>query len=622
MMEEYPPINVRLAVNRVDLNIIKNEDVQPRIYTPGEEISSQPDFLRGHGTYVDDENTLRASVAGVLEKVNKLISIRPLKARYQGEIGDVVVGRITEVQQRRWKVDTNSKLDSVLLLSSVNLPGGELRRRSAEDEQTMRRYLQEGDLICAEVQSTFVDGSLSLHTRVLKYGKLSQGIMLKVSPALIKRKKTHFHNLANGASLILGNNGYIWIGASKKDTDRSEGGFTQDLSRIPQANREVCARLRNCILILAQCNIQLTDTSVTYAYEESMRYKVNQLLEPERSHQRNMDACFTAFDKDGDGYLSITEFEFICRALFRNDRGKIYNVDENQLKEMYSIFDLNGDGKIDREEFEICWNRWIKTCTRPKSAFLIVDVQNDFITGSLNIKQCAAQHDGSEVIEPINRLLEIVQFDAVFYSLDWHPMDHVSFIDNLHLRDVDPSSGISKEAAQVYDTITFRGPPLLKQRLWPRHCIQDSWGAELHKDLKIVDNAIKIYKGTNPEVDSYSVFWDNKKMMETSLSSQLQEKGATDIYICGLAYDVCVGATAVDALTNGYRTILIDDCSRGVDLVDIEKTKATVIADNGVIVNSSQVKAMVEGKDRRPELGYKLALEIKRKLNFVDDDNQ
>lgn len=83
-------------------------------------------FIRGHGTYVDDENTLRASVAGVLEKVNKLISIRPLKARYQGEIGDVIVGRITEVQQKRWKVDTNSKLDSVLLLSSVNLPGGEL----------------------------------------------------------------------------------------------------------------------------------------------------------------------------------------------------------------------------------------------------------------------------------------------------------------------------------------------------------------------------------------------------------------------------------------------------------------------------------------------------------------
>lgn len=82
-------------------------------------------FNRGHGTY-EDENKLNSSVAGVKEQVNKLISIRPLKSRYNGEIGDVVVGRITEVQQKRWKVETNSRLDSVLLLSSVNLPGGEL----------------------------------------------------------------------------------------------------------------------------------------------------------------------------------------------------------------------------------------------------------------------------------------------------------------------------------------------------------------------------------------------------------------------------------------------------------------------------------------------------------------
>ncbi|XP_046818346.1 uncharacterized protein LOC124423974 isoform X1 [Vespa crabro] len=609
-MDECPNIIVRLAVDRADMNLITNENVQPRFYTPGEEISSQPNFLRGHGTYVDDENTLRASVAGVLEKVNKLISVRPLKARYQGEIGDVVVGRITEVQQRRWKVDTNSKLDSVLLLSSVNLPGGELRRRSAEDEQTMRRYLQEGDLICAEVQSTFVDGSLSLHTRVLKYGKLSQGIMLKVPPALIKRKKIHFHNLENGASLILGNNGYVWIGANTQETDKSEGGFTQDLSRVPQDNREVCARLRNCVLILAQCNMKLSDTSITYAYEESMKYK---------QKWTNMDACFTAFDKDEDGFLSVSEFKLICSALFRNNLGKVYTLEEDQLQEIYSIFDLNNDGMIDREEFEICWNLWIKVCTRPKSAFLIVDVQNDFISGSLNIKHCAAQHEGLEVIEPINRLLDTVTFDAVFYSLDWHPVDHVSFIDNLPFREIDESDGISKEMVRVYDSVTFKASPSIKQRLWPRHCVQDSWGAELHKDLKIVKNAIKIYKGTNSEVDSYSVFWDNKKLTKTTLASQLQEIGTTDIYICGLAYDVCVGATAVDATTNGYRTILIDDCSRGVDLVDIEKTKANVIANNGIIVNSSQVKAMVEGRDRRPELGYKLALEIKKKLSAINE---
>ena len=86
-------------------------------------------YFRGHGTYIDNNETLRSSVAGVLETINKLISIRPYKNRYQGEIGDVVVGRITEVQQKRWKVDTNAKLDSVLKVSSVNLPGGELVKK-------------------------------------------------------------------------------------------------------------------------------------------------------------------------------------------------------------------------------------------------------------------------------------------------------------------------------------------------------------------------------------------------------------------------------------------------------------------------------------------------------------
>jgi len=119
--------------------------------------------MRGHGTYIGDEdqNTLNASVAGVVRRVNKLVSVQPVRCKYQGEVGDVVVGRITEVQQKRWKVDTNMRLDSMLLLSSVNLPGGELRRRSAEDELGMRGYLQEGDLISAEVQQIFADGKTS-----------------------------------------------------------------------------------------------------------------------------------------------------------------------------------------------------------------------------------------------------------------------------------------------------------------------------------------------------------------------------------------------------------------------------------------------------------------------------
>uniref|UniRef100_A0A1B6M159 nicotinamidase n=1 Tax=Graphocephala atropunctata TaxID=36148 RepID=A0A1B6M159_9HEMI len=335
----------------------------------------------------------------------------------------------------------------------------------------------------------------------------------------------------------------------------------------------------------------------------------------------SMDACFTAFDKDGDGFLNLKEFECICRAIFRSDRGKIYSLEPEQLQEVFDIFDQNKDGLLDREEFVYCWNNWIKTIVRPVSVFLIVDVQNDFISGTLNISNCSAQQNGLEVVDPINRLLETVTFDAVFYSLDWHPSDHVSFIDNLPQRVLHPSSPVSAENAKVYDTVTFEGPPMMKQRLWPRHCVQDSWGAELHKDLKIVENAIKIYKGTNSEVDSYSVFWDNKKLTRTSLSNQLADKNATDIYVCGLAYDVCVGATAADALSIGYRTILLDDCCRGVDVEDIDKTRKSVTSNHGVIVNSNQVKAMVEGRDRRPELGYKLALELKAKLKALDNDN-
>lgn len=75
-----------------------------------------------------ENDLLRSSTAGVAEQVNKLISVKALKSRYVGEVGDVVVGRVVEVQQKRWKLDTNSKMDSILLLSSVNLPGGELVR--------------------------------------------------------------------------------------------------------------------------------------------------------------------------------------------------------------------------------------------------------------------------------------------------------------------------------------------------------------------------------------------------------------------------------------------------------------------------------------------------------------
>ena len=155
-----------------------------------------------------------------------------------------------------------------------------MRRRSAEDELSMRRYLSEGDLISAEVQNIFNDGSLSLHTRSLKYGKLGQGVLLKVSPSLVKRRKTHFHTLPFGASIILGNNGFIWIYQTGGGDDEG-GGFSADLNLVQRAEREVMARLRNVVLALSTNGTLLWDTSIIYGYEASSKYSVTELLSPD-----------------------------------------------------------------------------------------------------------------------------------------------------------------------------------------------------------------------------------------------------------------------------------------------------------------------------------------------------
>jgi hypothetical protein len=138
----------------------------------------------------------------------------------------------------------------------------------------------------------------------------------------------------------------------------------------------------------------------------------------------NNDACFTAFDKDGDDRLSLAEFTQICRALFRNDKGHIYTMSADSLEQIFPVFDKNQDGYIDRDEFTFCWNSWIKTIVHPINAFLVVDVQNDFICGSLNISDFGSRQNGIEVVEPINKLNDTIEFDAgqkfFKFPMSWH----------------------------------------------------------------------------------------------------------------------------------------------------------------------------------------------------------
>lgn len=170
---------------------------------------------------------------------------------------------------------------------------------------------------------------------------------------------------------------------------------------------------------------------------------------------------------------------------------------------------------------------------------------------------------------------------------------------------------------KAYDTVVFEGEDgrPVEQRLWPRHCVQNSSGAELHPKLNILPDAKRVYKGTNPDVDSYSAFLDNDKKSLTDLKRLVDEVGASDVYVNGLAYDVCVAATAVDSLDLGYRTILIADASRGVSEDGVQTANDKIKEKNGVIVDAAQVKNMVMGVDRRPELGVFLAKQFQKKVS-------
>ncbi|KAI6001189.1 exosome complex exonuclease rrp4 [Pisolithus albus] len=251
-----------------------------RLTCPGETITSAHDFMRGHGTYVDDELVI-ASVAGTIQRVNKLVTVRAARSRYNAEVGDLVVGRITEVQPRRWKVDANSRQDAVLMLSSVNLPGGVQRRKLESDELQMRTFFEEGDLLVAEVQAFFADGAMSLHTRSLKFGKLRNGQLVVVPPVLVRRLKSHFIALPCGVDLILGLNGYIWVCKHVRDADHGDEGFDAEAvysnqnDVIDDPTRLAISRVSSIIRVLADHFVPLTDTLFLEAYNWLIEQEVN-----------------------------------------------------------------------------------------------------------------------------------------------------------------------------------------------------------------------------------------------------------------------------------------------------------------------------------------------------------
>lgn len=174
----------------------------------------------------------------------------------------------------------------------------------------------------------------------------------------------------------------------------------------------------------------------------------------------------------------------------------------------------------------------------------------------------------------INRLQN--DFPLIVATQDWHPQNHGSFASNHP----------GKKPGQM---IELGGLP---QVLWPDHCVQGSKGAEFHRDLDMRRIAKVIRKGTDPQIDSYSGFFDNGRRKATGLEDYLRGQRVTAVYIAGLATDYCVLWTAGDAKRLGFETHVIADACRGVELKpgDIERAFEEMRSSNIDVLTAASVE--------------------------------
>lgn len=201
-------------------------------------------------------------------------------------------------------------------------------------------------------------------------------------------------------------------------------------------------------------------------------------------------------------------------------------------------------------------------------ALILTDIQYDFLPGG-----ALAVDDGDKVVEASNKVLE--KFDLVVATQDWHPPNHGSFASNQHDK-------------KPLDKGELGG---LEQIFWPDHCVQGSHGAELHKDLNTNKVEAIFRKGMEPDIDTYSAFFDNGHKKDTGLDGYLKGRKVNDIYVTGLAGDFCVYFTIKDAVDLGYNVTLIKDATRPIDKENFENNILPELKDLGVeIVTTDEIK--------------------------------
>jgi nicotinamidase/pyrazinamidase len=195
---------------------------------------------------------------------------------------------------------------------------------------------------------------------------------------------------------------------------------------------------------------------------------------------------------------------------------------------------------------------------------VVIDVQNDFCPGG-----ALAVAGGDAVIAVIHRVA--AKFDHVILTQDWHPAGHSSFASSYTgknpFEQIELSYGV--------------------QTLWPDHCVQGSKGAEFHPALHLPQAELILRKGFQPQIDSYSAFFENDRVTSTGLAGYLEERDLCRVFLAGLAYDFCVGYSAMDARRMGLEAVVLPDACRAIDLNgSVEKIEAK-FADSGVALIQS-----------------------------------
>jgi nicotinamidase/pyrazinamidase len=128
------------------------------------------------------------------------------------------------------------------------------------------------------------------------------------------------------------------------------------------------------------------------------------------------------------------------------------------------------------------------------------------------------------------------------------------------------------------------------QTLWPDHCVQDSKGAEFHPALRLPQAEIILRKGFSPHIDSYSAFFDNDRVTSTGLADYLRDQNLTRVFLAGLAYDYCVGYSALDARRLGLEAIILRDACRAIGLNgSVARIEAQFAAAGVMLIESEEV---------------------------------